>query len=72
MKISEYIRALEAIQFEHGDLEVDTYVYFGRVSASLPEVAYRKILGKRESRNMFWSEYYSGDADKKGAKVCKI
>jgi hypothetical protein len=72
MKISEYIQLLQAMQAEHGDLQVDCYGNRGRTEAGPPEIAYRKVLSKRESRPDFWNDWYTGDQGKKGEKVCRL
>ena len=71
MKISDYIAELQTIMAEHGDLEVETLNYSGyRVSASEPDIAFRKILVGRQSKPDFW---WRGEGeDRKGEKVCRV
>lgn len=71
MTITEYIKHLEDIRAEHGELEVDTEGFSGRRSAREPVVTYRKILGKRESRQEFWMDY-SWDPTMRCAKGQKV
>ena len=66
MKISEYVKLLNAIKKEHGDLEVEAYVG-GRITANPPKVAYTRVLKGRESKPDFWSNYM--EEDRKGEKV---
>lgn len=55
MTITEYIQRLEDIRAEHGELEVETSDFYGRrCSAFQPDVAFRRILSKRESKPQFW------------------
>lgn len=73
MKISEYILALEVIQAVHEDLEVECLGGNGtRKVAPPPNIAYRKILSKRESREEFWEDWFSDHVGKQGEKVCKV
>jgi hypothetical protein len=71
MKISEYIKVLENIKTEHGDLEVDYYYFGRRKEANAPEIAFRKILKGRERTPDYWDKY-SGNEDRKGEKVVRI
>ena len=69
MKLSAYIRKLEALLNEHGDLEVDTYGVGGdRQDAPVPEIAYRRILSNKERTPRFWW----GIEAKKGEKVVRV
>lgn len=68
MKISEYIRRLEEVQAEIGDVEVQKDDLAGRVEAPAPKSAYALILKGRESRNRFWY----GEAGRKGGAVCRV
>ena len=69
MTISEYIRELEAIRAEHGELEIETYgLSCGRCPASTPTIAYKKILAGRQRRPAFWSY----DLKTKGEKVVRV
>ena len=71
MTISEYVRHLERIKREHGDLPVEDYdSYSGRGAAIKPEVAYRKVLRKRERKPRFWLDYEAQEL--KGEKVVRI
>lgn len=73
MKISEYIKALETIRAEHGDLELDTMSVDGcRRPACSPKVGFRKILKGRESKPAFWYEWASDCVGRQGDKVCVI
>lgn len=71
MRISDFVQKLQAMQAEHGDLEVETDNVFGRVSHGGPEVAYRKVLAKRERKACFWSGG-SWEKGQQGDKVCRI
>ena len=70
MKISEYIRHLENVMSEIGDVEVQSNGYDGRHNACQPCVAFALILRGRESRPRFWSKY-EGE-ERKGEAVCKV
>lgn len=70
MKISEYIQHLERILSEHGDLEVETSDFFGRVSAPIPSAQHRMILMGRETKPRFAC---SLDPEyRKGERVCRV
>lgn len=76
MKISELIYALECIQREHGDLDVERMNISGdRVPIRPPELAHRAKLKGRESKPRF-AEFYSYENDyeteRKGAAVCRL
>ena len=71
MKISEYVQALEAIEAEHGDLEVETEAPWGRGGARHPEVAFRRILTGRKSRPSFWYPL-DPSLSEKGEKVVRV
>lgn len=72
MRITELIINLEHILKEHGDLEVETYsLLLDRKSINKPEIAYRKILSKRQSKPDFWCKY-SDTEEVKGEKITKI
>ncbi len=71
MKISEYIKHLESVQSEIGDVEVQSYGFGGdRHTAPMPSVALVKLLSGREHKPRFWSTY-DGD-ERKGAPVCRV
>jgi len=74
MKISEYMRHLEAIQKEHGDLDVEKSNWDGcRCECSKPKLDHRAILFGRERKARFVSEFYGKDAAARlGEKVCRI
>lgn len=80
MTIREYINALEEIAKVEGDaIEVDTWRAERRMTAPRPEVDYRKILNKRESREDFWYDWgdnsrYGGEKNRaqKGTKVVRV
>ncbi|MCK9504743.1 MAG: hypothetical protein M0Q95_11245 [Porticoccaceae bacterium] len=72
MKISEMIFALEQIQKEHGDLDVETLCWDNRrIEARPPRVDYRAILTPRESKARFAS-YFGSEESRKGDKVCRL
>lgn len=76
MKISELIYALESMQREHGDLDVERMSITGdRVPIRPPELAHRAKLRGRESKPRF-AEWYSHEkdyeAERKGAVVCRL
>lgn len=76
MKISDLIHALECMQREHGDLDVERLALTGdRIPARSPVIAYRAKLKGRESKPRF-AEHYSHESDyetaRKGAPVCRI
>jgi hypothetical protein len=76
MKISELIYALERIQSEHGDLEVErTFLTCGRMPINRPELAHRAKLKGRESTPRF-AEWYSHEenyeSERKGEAVCRL
>lgn len=67
MKLSEYIRLLQEIEFEHGDLDVldyheRFYCYTDEVS---PEVKTAMPIGEKHG-----TKYYK--LSKEGIKVCLI
>jgi hypothetical protein len=71
MKISQYIRELEAIRDQHGaDLEVQKEGWNGRCTAGSPAVSHESILKGRESKQRFWSHH--DDVERKGAAVCRV
>lgn len=70
MKISEYIKHLESVQSEIGDVEVQRENHWGRDSAPEPVAAFALILNGRESRPRFWSAY-EGE-ERKGGPVCRV
>jgi hypothetical protein len=71
MKISEHIVAMQALQDEHGDLDVERVdARYDRVMANQPIIAFRKILKGRESKPCFFST--SDSPEQKGEKVCQI
>lgn len=70
MKISEYIKHLESVRDQIGDVEVQHYGHGGREEASPPQVGFALLLRPRESRQRFWSSY-EGD-DRKGEPVCRV
>jgi hypothetical protein len=71
MTISQLITALQAIQQEHGDLEVDTTGFdCRRTSQQAPEIAYRKVLQGRESRPAFFHKL-DGES-RRGDKVVRL
>lgn len=70
MRASDYIRALEAIVAEHGDVEVDTFGLMGRSVANAPKIAFRKILTRVQRRDVFWAPW--DPPEQKGDKVIQI
>ncbi len=70
MKISEYIKHLESVRDQVGDVEVQQYDYDGRSEARQPQVGYVLLLRPRERRPRFWSSY-EGD-DRKGDPICRV
>lgn len=72
MKISEYIKKLEEIKTKIGDVEVEKEnCVFDRITAYSPEISYRKILNRRESKPRFWCSYAYKE-EEKGEIVCKV
>ena len=76
MKISELIYALERIQSEHGDLEVERMSLSGdRVPVNQPMLAYRAKLKGRESKPRF-ADWYSHEknyeTEREGEAVCRV
>jgi hypothetical protein len=75
MKASEYIKQIEALIAEHGDLEVMTYgmsqMANAAMSAYAPQLAYKAILNSRERQEKFYSQYCD-EPSRKGEKVIKI
>lgn len=54
MQLSRYIKELESLLKEHGDVEVQKYnTCFDRVDASTPVIAYKRVLKVRESKPAF-------------------
>ena len=75
MKISEYVRHLEEIQADFGDLEVETVNFnFDRVSARKPTIDHMAILFGRESkpRVASWFKYSPDYEQRKGEMICLI
>lgn len=72
MKISEYVRRLEAIITEHGDLEVEIdSPFIGRIEASAPTIAYRGVLRGRQNKPRFWDKFHDDD-QYRGERVVRI
>ena len=58
MKVSKYIKILQELQNEYGDLEVETYSVAGdRQPAREPQSAFHLILRGRQSKPRFWSSW---------------
>ena len=76
MKISELIYALESMQREHGDLDVERMTMSGdRAPIRPPELAHRAKLKGRESKPRFADSYsYENhyETERKGAQVCRL
>ncbi len=75
MRISEYVKILEALRKEHGDIEVHTYMHGGRrIVADAPVVDHLLILNSRESVPRFASDvrYAHNYESRKGLKVVKV
>ena len=73
MILSDYIKALQAIEAEHGDLEVQTeFCDQARVEAGKPKVAFALVLKGRESKPRFWLDWFSDHKDRKGQKVVRL
>lgn len=71
MKALTYIRLLEKLIEEYGDLDVQTYSgNFDRIDCPPPIVTYCKILKKRQSKTGFWDSF-DGECQK-GEKVFKL
>ena len=72
MTLRQYIYELQALAAVEGDtLEVDSTSWDGRrVAAGRPEVKYRKVLTKRESKASFW--YSSQGEATRGEKVVRV
>ena len=75
MTVSELILALEDIRRtepDGGSLEVDTYSpSWDRIPLGVPEIAYRKILNRRQSKPAFWSNIIDKE-EVKGEKVVRL
>jgi len=71
MKASEYIKAMQALIDEHGDLEV-MYEKFDLSTYSVgePKVMNMKILTKRESKPKLWRDWHP--EKEKGEKVIRV
>ena len=72
MKLKNYIWELEAIMARYGgEIEVDQYEgSWDRINANPPEIAYRRVLSKRESKEGFW--YHGDEESKRGEMVVKL
>ena len=70
MRVSRYIQILEDLMKEHGDLEVEQYFFYRRREAITPQIAYQKILKKRESKPGFWQDWHGESC--KGKKVIQV
>jgi hypothetical protein len=71
MILSDYIKALQAIEAEHGDLEVETFFHdWSRRTAPNPGIAFAKILRHRERRAEFWHSLHGNE--QKGQKVVRV
>jgi len=71
MKITEHIQRLQEILAEHGDLQVNTDGYQGRIYNSWPEIAYKKQLRGREHVPVFWDSLVHAEVQK-GEKVVRV
>ena len=69
MKLSEYIRHLQQLLEDHGDLLVTTYGWRGVHEVNAPEVKHMLILKGRESKRRYWA--YE-QPDRKGDLVISI
>ena len=79
MKISEYIKELEKVKAEIGDVEVETLNSKpARVTAESPTVAYRLILSGTAKNPQFFDEsdyanyFKKYDLKYKGEAVCRV
>lgn len=70
MKISEYIKELERVMANVGDVDVQTDDSWGRNEAPQPTVAYVRILTGRQHKPRFWGAY--DPENTKGATVCRV
>ena len=71
MKISELIGLLQAMQEEHGDLEVEGLDINGyRRPINPPRLAYKMILTGKQWKDSFWYGGYS--VERRGDLVCRL
>jgi len=71
MKASEYIKAMQALIDEHGDLEVKNESYdLQAFNVDEPKVMNMKILTKRESKPKLWRDWHP--EKEKGEKVIRV
>lgn len=75
MNITEYIKYLEDIKKEHGDLPIYTYSHNGSINIlndyQLPKVENLAEKLGREQKQSIWQSWYEGKR-KKGIKICRI
>lgn len=80
MRVSEYIRALQCLLEQHGDLEVEKWMpSSGRIAARPPTLAYRMIAqdgprgGSTAAREGIQSFWHTSDHPRlKGDKVFRV
>lgn len=73
MKLSEYIKFLQDLKDEKGDLEVFKYGPSGVKEVGAPSLKHLKILSKRESRQEYWETWRSNcTPENKGEQVVSI
>lgn len=70
MLISEYIKKLEMILKDHGDLEVNKLSFGKREAVNEPVVAFKMIIVDRRKSQSFWNSYEVEAT--RGKKVCRI
>lgn len=66
IKLSEYIKHLQRIQAEHGDLPVTSYNYSGVGGAYPPTVRYMLILNPKQHTSRYWTDE---EPERRGEKV---
>jgi hypothetical protein len=73
MKISEYVRVLESIAAEHGDIDIEAIGDLNNQSiATLSRLANRAVLKPSEAEPVFYAWYADAGAPRKDEAVWHV